>query len=546
MKNRNLKRTIIADGFIFLFLISLLLPMTNSQSLPIEKESIFEGSACDYKQKNNVFFGPMDSSWPMFGHDAKHTGRSPYSTENNSGVKLWEFRTEYLGIDSSPAIDSNGTIYFGSNEGFLHAFYPNGTEKWRADCGDWAWITSSPAIAEDGTIYVGSWDDHLYAINPDGTRKWRFYIDDILGSPVIDEDGIIYFGVTGPGFDIGRVYALYPNGTEKWHFDTGFWIYTAPAIGEDGTVYVTSEDNRIYALYPNNGTCMWSYKFGDWPGDPSIADDGTIYFASWDDYLYALYPNGTCKWRHSIDWGTGHAPAIGSDGTIYIGEKYLYAVNPNGTRKWTFKCGESQEVSTSCSISSDGTIYFGTQSSQGRGGYLIALNPDGSEKWREWIHNERCHSTPAIAEDGTIYIGTSWNDFGVFYAFGEGNRRPNKPEIIGTSSGKPRIEYEYTFVTDDYEGGEVWYYIEWGDDTVEDWFGPYDSGDEVVVSHTWEERGTYVIRAKAKDFFDEESDWGTLEVSMPVNQQTSVYPWFHWFLNRFPNAFPILRQLLDM
>jgi len=299
--------------------------------------------------------GPTEHVWQMFGHDARHTGRSQFSTENNNGVELWRFRAE-IAIESSPAIDKDGIIYFGSNEHYLHALYPNGTEKWRADCGHW--VSSSPAISDDGTIYVGSWDDHLYAINPNGTRKWRFYTDDIWSSPVVDEEGIVYFGVLGPGTNIGRAYALYPNGTEKWHFDTGFSIYSSPAIGKDGTIYFASEhkDNTLYALYRNNGTMKWSFGFGDWPGDPSIADDGTIYIPSWDDYLYAIYPNGTLRWRHSIDWGSGHAPAIGLDGTIYIGQRYFYAINPNGTRKWTYNFGYDWEVTTSAAISKEVTL----------------------------------------------------------------------------------------------------------------------------------------------------------------------------------------------
>ena len=557
MNNKTLKTIIITDLFILLFLVSLFVPITDSQTWTIDKESISEKNDFDniqisevftneYRQKDNIFNGPMSSAWPMFGHDARHTGRSPYSTENNSGVELWRFRAE-IGIESSPAIDQDGIIYFGSNEHYLHALYPNGTEKWRTDCGHW--VTSSPAIAEDGTVYVGSWDGHLYSINPDGSEKWRFYtVDTVRSPPAIGEDGVIYFGVLGPGTNIGRVYALYPNGTEKWHFDTGFWIYKSPAIDNNGIVYISSEDNHLYALYPNNGTCKWSYGFGDWPGHPSIGDYGTIYVSSWDGYLYSIYPNGTLCWRHSIDWGTGHAPAIGNDGTIYIGQRYFYAIYPNGTRKWTYNFGYDWEVSTSTAISADGTIYFGITNSPSRAD-LVALNSDGTLRWRvEGIANDWVHSSPAISEDGVVYIGSTSADttpYGYIYAFGEGNRQPDRPSISGEANGRFGESYDYTFVSSDYEEGEVWYYIDWGDDTIEDWFGPYDSGEEVVMSHTWDKRGTYTLRAKAKDALDEESSWGTLEVSMPVNQPVQ-FPIIQWFLERFPNTFPVLRNLLEL
>ena len=481
--------------------------------------------------------GLMQSAWPMYGHDTRHTGRSPYSTENNSGVKLWEFQTEYLGFESSPAIDSDGIIYIGSNEGYLHAFYPNGTEKWRADCEHW--VTSSPAIAEDGTIYVGSWDDHLYAINPDGTRKWRYdAIETIRSSPVIGEDGIIYFGALGPGLHNGRAYALYPNGTEKWHFDTGFWIYTSFAIGDDGTIYVPSDDNYLYALYPHNGTCKWKYGLGDGTGTPSIADDGTIYVSSYDGFLHALYPNnGTLKWKHGIGSGTGKIPSIGNEGTIYIGKTNLVAINSDGTRKWTYHFEEGWEVTTSVAISVEEALYFGITKNGIYKADLVALNSDGTLKWRvEGISNRWIHSNPVIDEDGILYVGTDWDDYGKLYAFGGGNRPPEKPVIYGEIEGRIGKYYNYTFVSTDYEGSEIWYYIEWGDGKDTGWIGPYDAGDTITLNHRWHSKDTYFIRAKAKDNFDEESSWATMEISIP---RTRVW-------QGFLDMFPLLHKLLNL
>ena len=45
----------------------------------------------------------------------------------------------------------------------------SGSLKWKYKTDDF--IESSPAIDSNGTIYVGSYDNHLYAINPDGSLK---------------------------------------------------------------------------------------------------------------------------------------------------------------------------------------------------------------------------------------------------------------------------------------------------------------------------------------------------------------------------------------
>ena len=122
---------------------------------------------------------------------------------------------------------------------------------------------------------------------------------------------------------------------------------------------------------------------------------------------------------------------------------------------------------------------------------------------------------------------------------------PDIPSINGPVLGIKQIDYNYSIITSDPELEEIYYKIDWDDGDIEEWIGPYDSNEEITVTHQWAEKGSYLIKVKAKDCNDVESDWATLEVVMPVNQQLS-HPLFHWFLERFSNAFPILRQLLGL
>jgi outer membrane protein assembly factor BamB len=353
--------------------------------------------------------GPMDSAWPMKCHDVHHTGLSPYSTADNPGIEKWRFYEDGW-IESTPVIDSNGTIYFASTGWEVIAINPDGTLKWRFSTGGFM-LGSSPAIDEDGTIYVGSWDSYLYAIYPNGTLKWKFPTNgaNIFSSPAIDEDGIIYFGDLGDFGYNSKIYAVNPNGTEKWHYTINNRIYSDSCIGDDGTIYIGSDDTYLYAMNPD-GTLKWRFKSGDViKAPPSIADDGTIYIGSYDDYLYALYPNGTMKWKCKIGYGTALNPSIASDGTIYVGWDHLYAVNPNGTIKWSFYMGEGRHIDgSSPAISADGTIYFGTNIGDAGGGEIIAVNPDGTERWRKMIAKNWVESSPSIAEDGTVYIGSTY------------------------------------------------------------------------------------------------------------------------------------------
>ena len=78
------------------------------------------------------------------------------------------------------------------------------------------------------------------------------------------------------------------SGSLKWKFRTDSYIYSSPAIGSDGTIYVGSYDNYLYAINPD-GSLKWKYKTDEWiDSSPAIGSDGTIYVGSKDGCLYAI------------------------------------------------------------------------------------------------------------------------------------------------------------------------------------------------------------------------------------------------------------------
>jgi hypothetical protein len=98
------------------------------------------------------------------------------------------------------------------------------------------------------------------------------------------------------------------------------------------------------------------------------------------------------------------------------------------------------------------------------------------------------------------FIYSAWMYFPV-------NVAPNPPEINGPSGGAEGENYNFSFAATDQNSDDIWYYIEWGDGTFEEWIGPYSSGEEVIVGHSWSEVGEYTIRAKARDGLLFESKW---------------------------------------
>ncbi len=105
------------------------------------------------------------------------------------------------------------------------------------------------------------------------------------------------------------------------------------------------------------------------------------------------------------------------------------------------------------------------------------------------------------------------------------NTPPSIPVITGPTSGNPGVEYKYTVESVDNHLNPIYYYIDWGDGTATGWIGPYKSGEEVDVTHTWDEKGCFYVRVKAKDCFDLESEWSILEVVMPMGLSSKLSFW---------------------
>jgi len=124
------------------------------------------------------------------------------------------------------------------------------------------------------------------------------------------------------------------------------------------------------------------------------------------------------------------------------------------------------------------------------------------------------------------------------------NQPPSIPTITGPLKGKVGNSYQYNYSSTDLEGDNVSYYIEWMDGDITPWTDYQLSGTLYSESHIWTKRGTYTIRAKAKDEYLEESDWAELEVTIPRVKVINK-PLLR-FINNPPNMLQFLGMLLQL
>jgi hypothetical protein len=93
------------------------------------------------------------------------------------------------------------------------------------------------------------------------------------------------------------------------------------------------------------------------------------------------------------------------------------------------------------------------------------------------------------------------------------NQPPNPPDIIGPTMIPVGKDITLSFYAIDPDGDNVSYYVEWGDGTSDGWTSYVPSGQPVDIAHTWDKVNCdNVIRAKAKDIHDNESDWGYRDI----------------------------------
>jgi len=148
--------------------------------------------------------------------------------------------------------------------------------------------------------------------------------------------------------------------------------------------------------------------------------------------------------------------------------------------------------------------------------------------------------------NGSAWVGdwVYWTDDTTFdfcfktYGKGKPPYKPAKPN--GKTKGNVNDELIFSSSTTDPDGDQIYYNWYWGDDTYSGWIGPFNSGDIIETNHTWDKKGVYKVKIKAKDFYGAESDWSDpLSVIIPRTRTS-----YSLLLLRFLEWFPLLKRIL--
>lgn len=410
---------------------------------------------------NNIYFGANDGKiYDLSGNGIKpailpivqmymlnpqHTGISPYyGPATRPTLRLTaNFNASNFFVLPSVSIAKDGTLYIGTNNGYLTALNPSDFSiKWSTPLTDSTTtlnlvspksMYTTPAIGFNGTIYIGSNEGKLYAVNPlNGALKWVYRTGanfPLQSSPMIDNDGTLYFGAGQ------RVYSVGDDGYYgflRWlvPFAANANVNSSPALGQNGFLYFGSDDGFVYAVNRLTGLLLWKFN-ATVVGSPVVqpiytsvtvdASNNVIIGngSSMDGVLYYLDGMSlgisdasrnlwTCKPQASLGGPMYNTVAVKGN-TIYLSTiGHVYAINRlNGQVKWRLK--STNYYYTSPIIDASGTIFVASLNAITNNGTIHALKDNGSSVARFWPDYDTGNSyqrlaQPILGEDGTIYI----------------------------------------------------------------------------------------------------------------------------------------------
>ena len=127
-----------------------------------------------------------------------------------------------------------------------------------------------------------------------------------------------------------------------------------------------------------------------------------------------------------------------------------------------------------------------------------------------------------------------------------GNNPPTTPTITGPSTGTKGVPIDFTATTTDPDGDMIQYYFDFGDGTNSGWLPMVNSGTIVQVNHTFT-KGTYTVKAKARDTSLAESAYGSLSIKIPTSVgYIPEMTFLRLFFLKLAQFFPIFEKFIHM
>jgi outer membrane protein assembly factor BamB len=444
-----------------------------------------------------LFSPQSDDDWPMFRHDASHSGYSSSRAPSTNTV-LWNKSVD--NVTKASLVSSYGKVYISSYEGNVYCLDAmNGTTLWVSKKVGES-LQSDPGIA-DNKMYISS--ERFYCFNAlSGAELWNTTHGAFSRPPTI-VDGKVYLGADA-------VYCLNAeNGTLLWNFTSPGGFFTSPAIADDKVYVGESNENKLYCFSASNGTLLWNLTFNmSISVTPAVAE-GRVYLGTWGGQILCINgSNGGYIWESSVADNINSSIAV-AYGKIYFGcdDHFVYCFNAvTGGIIWSALTGYRVFSSP---LVADEKVFVSSDK------FYCFDAENGVELWN--YSTGGSISSPAIL-NGKVYVASN---NGNVYCFKNLDYPPETPSTpTGPDAAGVEIPVNFSTVTTDPDGDQLFYLWDWGDGNMSSWLGPFDSNITITTNYSWIDEGNYNIRVKAKDLMGNESHWSdahTISIGQQIN-----------------------------
>jgi eukaryotic-like serine/threonine-protein kinase len=290
----------------------------------------------------------ITNAWLQAGYSALRGAQEPHDYVINHTIfagenvvnPIWTFATG-AAVNTS-AVVQDGIAYIANDAGTVSAInYAFGSQVWQYTLPDGSPIRSSPAIDDNAQLVFGSNDGNLNVISLTGTAVKTISLGGQLDNVAYSNGNIVVGSSTGEIYSIAD-----PAWTTNWSVNVGAAPVVAPAVdGSQGLVFVALPNGNVEALSSSTGASKWTAS----PGGTlsGIAATGTELFVGSSNGVFAYNertgaqlwtdPSGDGSAVTTIDangggpsWGTadGNLYDANSTGNVYYFRRKTYVDAP--------------------------------------------------------------------------------------------------------------------------------------------------------------------------------------------------------------------------
>ncbi len=459
------------------------------------------------------------------------------------GIILWEHQIyagdiySQHGLDIIEDVDNDGyeDVVVGATGGARLIRCISGKDGdgiWTHDTheyGDGGWVyqvNSTYDYNDDGhaDVLAATGDDgsdtgpkRIYCLDgEDGSSIWEYPLGgpgfSVIGVEDFTGDGQpdVLAGASNNAETQGYAYGLDgETGSQEWSFTvSGSSVWALEQIGDitdDGIKDVIVGDflagGNVYGLDATDG----NQEYSNSPGSSIITRFAKLNDVNDDGHPDIVIGHSSVKVTQLMSGKTGE----------FI---------------WTYSVADQPwNVARTTDISGDGLddVFVGTLYSSNYCYFLDGVDGTEVHKLNHGQPVDSIAAIPDVTDDDSMEMVAGGRD-GKLSCYSGGldalfNDPPDIPVIYGPTEGAVNVEYDFSFETTDPDEHNVYYYIDWGDGNFEVWAGPYESGEEAIISHTWTSVSDFDMKAKAKDEHDYESDWSDIyPITIVENNAPSI------------------------